>query len=60
MNVHIRWDSVLIRQLRIQQTIKSQEGLIVIYKVTNLLQFYLITMRRTIGERANLCKTIEE
>lgn len=47
-------------QLRIQQTIKSQEGLIVIYKITNLLQFYLITMRRTIGDQATLCKTIEE
>lgn len=47
-------------QLRIQQTIKSQEGLIVIYKITNLLQFYLITMRRTIGEKAALCRTIEE
>ena len=46
--------------MRIQQTIKSQEGLIVIYKITNLLQFYLITMRRTIGEQATLCRTIEE
>ena len=47
-------------QMRIQQTIKSQEGLIVIYKIANLLQFYLITMRRTIGEQAVLCRTIEE
>ncbi|WRT63924.1 uncharacterized protein IL334_000851 [Kwoniella shivajii] len=47
-------------KLRIQQTIKSQEGIIMAYKIANLLQFYLITMRKTIGEQALLCKTLQE
>jgi hypothetical protein len=48
------------RQLRIQQTIKSQEGIIMAYKIANLLQFYLVTMRKTIGAEALLCKTLHE
>jgi hypothetical protein len=48
------------RQMRVQQTIKSQEGSITSYKIANLLQFYLITMRRTIGEEALLSKTLKE
>lgn len=47
-------------QLRIQQTIKSQEGIIMAYKIANLLQFYLVTMRKTIGEEALLSKTLQE
>jgi hypothetical protein len=47
-------------QLRIQQTIKSQEGIIMAYRIANLLQFYLVTMRKTIGEDALLCKAIQE
>ncbi|WWC66611.1 uncharacterized protein I206_100514 [Kwoniella pini CBS 10737] len=47
-------------KLRIQQTIKSQEGIIMSYKIANLLQFYLITMKKTIGEEALLCKTLQE
>ncbi|WWD09169.1 hypothetical protein V865_007291 [Kwoniella europaea PYCC6329] len=47
-------------KLRIQQTIKSQEGIIMAYKIANLLQFYLITMKKTIGEEALLCKTLQE
>lgn len=50
----------LPRQMRIQQTIKSQEGIIMAYKITNLLQFYLVTMRKTIGEDALLSKTLQE
>jgi hypothetical protein len=50
----------LIRQLRIQQTIKSQEGIIMTYKISNLLQFYLVTMQRTIGAEALLSKTLQE
>ncbi|WVR03673.1 hypothetical protein IAU60_000668 [Kwoniella sp. DSM 27419] len=47
-------------KLRIQQTIKSQEGIIMAYKIANLLQFYLVTMQKTIGEEALLCKTLKE
>ncbi|KAF9507141.1 hypothetical protein BS47DRAFT_1351988 [Hydnum rufescens UP504] len=46
-------------RVRVQQTIKSQEGSITAYKIANLLQFYLLTMRRTIGEEALLSKTLE-
>lgn len=46
-------------QVRVQQTIKSQEGSITAYKITNLLQFYLVTMRRTIGEEALLSRTLK-
>ena len=45
--------------MRVQQTIRSQESSIVSYKIANLLQFYLITMRRTIGE-ALLSSTLKE
>nr|KIR44060.1 hypothetical protein I312_06740 [Cryptococcus bacillisporus CA1280] len=47
-------------KLRIQQTIKSQEGIIMAYKIANLLQFYLVTMRKTIGEKAILVRTLQE
>ncbi|KAK8861721.1 hypothetical protein IAR55_002544 [Kwoniella newhampshirensis] len=47
-------------KLRIQQTIKSQEGIIMAYKIANLLQFYLVTMRKTIGGDALLCTTLQD
>lgn len=47
-------------QVRVQQTIRSQESCIVSYKIANLLQFYMITMRRTIGEEAFLSTTLRE
>jgi conserved oligomeric Golgi complex subunit 6 len=47
-------------QVRVQQTVKSQESSIVSYKVANLLQFYMLTMKRTIGEEAILSKTLQE
>jgi hypothetical protein len=58
----LSWRGVvkLKKQLRIQQTIKSQEGIIMTYRIANLLQFYLVTMRRTIGDQALLCRTIQE
>lgn len=46
--------------MRIQQTIKSQEGLIMTYKITNLVQFYLVTMRKTIGPEAGLTDTLQQ
>ncbi|KAF8322621.1 oligomeric complex COG6 [Clavulina sp. PMI_390] len=46
-------------KIRVQQTIKSQEGSITAYKIANLLSFYLLTMRRTIGDEALLTKTLQ-
>ncbi|KAJ7356948.1 oligomeric complex COG6, partial [Mycena albidolilacea] len=47
-------------KVRVQQTIRSQESSIISYKIANLLQFYMITMRRTIGEAAVLSTTLNE
>ncbi|KZW02874.1 oligomeric complex COG6 [Exidia glandulosa HHB12029] len=47
-------------KVRVQQTTRSQEGSITAYKIANLLQFYLVTMQRTIGEQALLTKTVQE
>ncbi|KAF8526040.1 oligomeric complex COG6 [Hysterangium stoloniferum] len=47
-------------KMRVQQTIRSQEGSITSYKIANILQFYLITMRRTIGEETLLSRTLKE
>lgn len=30
------------------------------YKITNLVQFYLVTMRKTIGADAGLTSTLQE
>jgi conserved oligomeric Golgi complex subunit 6 len=45
---------------RVLQTIRSQESAIVAYKVANLLQFYLLTMKRTLGEESSLSKALQE
>ncbi|KAG5635825.1 hypothetical protein H0H81_010012 [Sphagnurus paluster] len=47
-------------KVRVQQTVRSQESCIVSYKIANLLQFYMLTMRRTIGEEALLSRTLLE
>ncbi|KAJ7139696.1 oligomeric Golgi complex subunit 6 [Mycena epipterygia] len=47
-------------KVRVQQTIRSQESSIISYKIANLLQFYMITMRRTIGDAAVLSATLNE
>lgn len=47
-------------KLRIEQTVKSQEGMIMTYRIVNLVQFYLVTMRKTIGADALLSKTLQE
>ncbi|KIM33186.1 hypothetical protein M408DRAFT_325989, partial [Serendipita vermifera MAFF 305830] len=47
-------------RVRVQQTVKSQEGSITSYKITNLLQFYQTTMKRTIGEDALMSQTLKE
>ncbi|PCH37909.1 oligomeric complex COG6 [Wolfiporia cocos MD-104 SS10] len=47
-------------KVRVQQTVRSQESSITSYKIANLLQFYMLTMQRTIGEAAQLSKTLKE
>ncbi|QRV75275.1 Conserved oligomeric complex COG6 [Ceratobasidium sp. AG-Ba] len=47
-------------KVRVQQTIRSQEGSITSYKIANLLEFYMITMRRTVGEEAILSRALTE
>lgn len=39
---------------------RSQESSITSYKIANLLQFYMLTMQRTIGEDATLSKALRE
>ena len=39
-------------KLRIQQTIRSQEGSLLAYKISNLVSFYRLTIERTIGRDA--------
>jgi len=45
---------------RVEQTVRSQESSITSYKIANLLQFYMLTMRRTIGETALLATALQE
>ena len=47
-------------RVRVQQTVRSQESSITLYKIANLLGFYMLTMQRTIGKDALLSKTLEE
>ena len=47
-------------KVRVQQTIRSQESSIVSFKIANLVQFYMLTMQRTIGEDALLSQTLHE
>ena len=53
-------DAISRAQIRIQDTVNSQEGVIMAYKIANLVQFYLVTMQRTIGEEAILTVTLAE
>ncbi|KAF9042684.1 oligomeric complex COG6 [Rhodocollybia butyracea] len=47
-------------KVRVQQTIRSQESAIMSYKIANLLQFYRMTMTKTIGHDAVLSLTLNE
>ncbi len=49
-----------VLQIRVQQTIRSQESSIMSYKIANLLQFYMVTMQRTIGNEAALSNALKE
>ena len=42
------------------QKVRSQESAIMSYKIANLLQFYKITMTKTIGDEAVLSVTLKE
>jgi hypothetical protein len=46
-------------QVRVTQTIRSQESSITLFNIAHLLQFYSLTMRRTIGEHSPLTKTLQ-
>ncbi|TKY87588.1 hypothetical protein EX895_003602 [Sporisorium graminicola] len=47
-------------KVRIQQTLRSQEGSVMSYRLAHLVQFYRSTMDKTIGSRATLSKTLGE
>ncbi|KAK4051597.1 Golgi transport complex subunit 6 [Microbotryomycetes sp. JL201] len=47
-------------KIRVQQTIKSQEGSIMAYRIATLIHFYRVTMERTIGEDALMSKVLAE
>ena len=47
-------------KLRIQQTLRSQEGSVTSYRLAHLVQFYRSTMEKTIGSRAALSRTLGE
>jgi hypothetical protein len=45
---------------RVLQTVRAQESALSAYKVARLLQFYALTMARTLGARALLTTTLGE
>ncbi|KAH9066222.1 oligomeric complex COG6 [Lactarius vividus] len=45
---------------RVLQTVRAQESALSAYKVARLLQFYALTMARTLGARALLATTLRE
>ncbi|KAK4704999.1 conserved oligomeric Golgi complex subunit 6, partial [Phenoliferia sp. Uapishka_3] len=47
-------------KIRVQQTIKSQEGSIMAYRIATLIHFYKLTMERTIGRDALMSKVLTE
>ncbi|ORY76293.1 oligomeric Golgi complex subunit 6 [Leucosporidium creatinivorum] len=47
-------------KIRVLQTVKSQEGPIMSYRIATLIHFYRITMERTIGEEAGMSKVLAE
>jgi hypothetical protein len=44
----------------VQQTVRAQESSITAYKLANLLGFYSLTLRRTLGPTAVLSATLQE
>lgn len=47
-------------QIRVQQTIKSQESPIMAYRIATLIHFYKVTMERTVGEDTLMSGVLSE
>lgn len=47
-------------KIRVQQTVRSQEGSVTTYRLAHLVQFYRSTMEKTIGTKATLSQTLGE
>jgi len=47
-------------KVRVLQAVRAQESSILSYKVANLLQYYMLTMQRTIGDQSLLSQTLQE
>ncbi|GAA5985756.1 hypothetical protein JCM10908_007099 [Rhodotorula pacifica] len=47
-------------QIRVQQTIKSQESPIMAYRIATLIHFYKVTMERTVGEDTLMSAVLSE
>ncbi|PWY99918.1 oligomeric complex COG6 [Testicularia cyperi] len=47
-------------KIRVQQTLRSQDGSVTTYRLAHLVHFYCQTMERTIGTRASLSKALGE
>jgi conserved oligomeric Golgi complex subunit 6 len=47
-------------QVRVLQTVRAQESSITSYKIANLLQYYMLTMQRTIGDQSLLSQALQE
>lgn len=45
--------------MRVEQTVKSQEGCITAFRLASVIQFYRVTMERTLGTRASLSQTLK-
>lgn len=48
------------KQIRVQQTIKSQEGSLMTYRIATLIHFYKVTIERTVGVDALMVTVLTE
>ncbi|KDN53061.1 oligomeric complex COG6 [Tilletiaria anomala UBC 951] len=46
-------------QTRIVQTVRSQEGCVTTFRLANLIDFYRLTITRTVGSKAALSRTLQ-
>lgn len=46
--------------VRVEQTIRSQEGCITTFKLANLVHFYKVIMDQTIGSKASVSKVLDD
>ncbi|KAG9308405.1 oligomeric complex COG6 [Chiua virens] len=47
-------------KVRVLQTVRVQDSSLLSYKIANLLQYYMFTMQRTIGDQSILSQTLSE